>query len=426
MNMRIMIVNGAGYAVEYMKLFLVAAGVLGCGLKRWVMKAFFVSLLCVTVTAHWIDMSVYYSISYCLAAIVIVGAALQDKKKMGWVILSFLMVSAVDMMIAIAGIYIARIDIEEMENPYIVLFLNMVSLIPILLICVWRKRKDAVWIPNRYVSVFIIGFLGLSYYLTSVMLMEMGEFSMREYGGMGAVVLALVFFAVCYLLMAREMENEHLRYENDLTQYMLQAQHDYFTMLLERDQETRAFRHDVRGHIMCMLDLCEKGKQKEMSRYLQQMDASVCTLSREHITGNPYVDVVIKDMDRQFPDVQLNWMGHIPGLTMAEMDICTLFCNLLKNACEAASENQNPIVTVGIRTRNTTVVVEVSNPYDKVRRSSGNTFLSTKEGKGHGYGLKNIERCVEKYGGSCQMKAEDGVFSTEIVLSDVIEMQENI
>jgi sensor histidine kinase YesM len=46
---------------------------------------------------------------------------------------------------------------------------------------------------------------------------------------------------------------------------------------------------------------------------------------------------------------------------------------------------------------------EAENAYESIKQDNDRNFLTTKSGQGHGYGLKNIAKCVEKYNGSCRI-----------------------
>lgn len=60
------------------------------------------------------------------------------------------------------------------------------------------------------------------------------------------------------------------------------------------------------------------------------------------------------------------------------------------------------------------------NGYAEIKKGQKGELVSTKEEKGHGYGVGNIKQCVEKNKGTYRYRTEDGFFVTEIVLPDVV------
>ena len=68
----------------------------------------------------------------------------------------------------------------------------------------------------------------------------------------------------------------------------------------------------------------------------------------------------------------------------------------------------------------TNVVIYVSNHYDIIKEDGKSGYISTKSERGHGYGLSNIRKYVEKYNGTYSVTATEGIFCMEIIFSDLI------
>lgn len=114
------------------------------------------------------------------------------------------------------------------------------------------------------------------------------------------------------------------------------------------------------------------------------------------------------------------WIGKVPALSIENMDICSLFYNLLKNSFEAAQTVDDKTVSVSIKLQENNLLITISNSYSKIDFEEGCGYQTTKTEKGHGYGLRNIERCVKKYRGDYSVDTTNGMFCTEITLPDVI------
>ncbi len=206
----------------------------------------------------------------------------------------------------------------------------------------------------------------------------------------------------------------------DGNQHLIIAQNEYYTMMLKKEKETKMFRHDIKQHITCIQMLCDQRKYDELSEYLIQMNTYIKELSPENATGNMYIDVIVVDLSEKFSDVIMEWIGKVPLLSLASMDLCTLFYNLLKNAFESANKVSEKVVRVVIKKQGTNLIIQVSNHYENLQQGENGDFISTKQEKGHGYGIKNIEKCVKKYDGSYIVNTENNLFRTEIILSNVV------
>lgn len=56
-----------------------------------------------------------------------------------------------------------------------------------------------------------------------------------------------------------------------INEKLLETQADYYKMLLEKEDETRKFRHDMSNHIICIDALSQEKKYDEMQSYLSSL-----------------------------------------------------------------------------------------------------------------------------------------------------------
>lgn len=423
--MKIMFLTGVKFSIEFLKLYIVVTALFGFRLKQWLPKIFIAGLVCIVIAAARIDLFDQYAIFFCMLAVAIISAALEDRTKLGWVFISDMIIAVIDIVIGIIVCSIMDINMGMLdENPIYNVLINSISVIIILMVSILRKNKLMNVMKKENMLLFAAGALSLLLYLTAVFMLELGA---EDYGwgGVSAVVLTGVVTIVFYMFVLNQNENRRLQYENSITQSLLTSQHEYFLMLLKKERETKAFRHDIKEHIVCMAGLCRKEKYEDLYKYLIDLEDAVTTLLPAHVTGNAYFDIIINDMERRYPDVDIDWIGHVPLLNMSETDICSLLYNLLKNACEAASETNEKKVQVRIMIEKTTLIVKMSNQYKNINRMTNGTFVSIKKGQDNGFGLYNIEKCVKKYKGMKKIKLEDNRFIIEIIIPDVIKHDED-
>lgn len=417
--------NGVQYSIEFIKLILVVACILNIHVKKSINVIFGLSLLGIMAVSYWFDIS-EYSILYALVAIIIFLVTLYEKKNIGFVILSFVAISIVDMLAGTVCIIVLGLTMEQIQDNYmLVSVMNSLSFIPIIVLSiVIQKRNNAnKHRLNTYMPIILLGGLALSFYLTCTQLVNLEKMYINYQNGLliSAIVITLVFSAISYLLTRNQVKNSYLKMENDMNQRLLKAQNDYYSMKLKKDTETKMFRHDIKQHIMCIQMLYAQKKYDELGEYLKQMDAYTKDLSPKITTGNMYIDIIVADLSEEFPAVTVEWIGKVPLLSIASMDVCTLFYNMLKNAFEAANIVSDKTVKVIIKKQGMNLMVLVSNRYENLKQDENFRYLSTKQEEGHGYGIKNIEKCVEKYGGSYIVTTENQCFNTEIILSNVIK-----
>lgn len=111
-----------------------------------------------------------------------------------------------------------------------------------------------------------------------------------------------------------------------------------------------------------------------------------------------------------------------PALNVDIADSVTIIGNLLGNALDAIAKVKNKEIKLDIEFNKSVLFIKIENPFDgRVKYADGNAgeethIVSLKDGDGHGHGLKNIRRSVEKYNGYVKINYADNVFSVGILL----------
>lgn len=104
---------------------------------------------------------------------------------------------------------------------------------------------------------------------------------------------------------------------------------------------------------------------------------------------------------------------------MSDIDIYSLFANVLDNAIEAVSalDGQKRMIELTVRRVNGFLSVHAENCYEGELSMKNGLPLTTKDDKNrHGFGTLSIRHTVKKYGGDVAVTAEDGIFSVDMIV----------
>lgn len=215
------------------------------------------------------------------------------------------------------------------------------------------------------------------------------------------------------LLLGRLIDRRIANYQSDLiTKHCEEVQNIYQTM--------RGWRHDYHNHIQAMLALTDKPAQ--IREYLLRLNDDLTTVDTVIKTGNVMVDAILNSKLSLIRSrhIQVKAKAAVPPkLPFSEIDLSTIIGNLLDNAMEAVlgqEEESGRFIRVYLGILKNQLYISVQNSVCGEIRKSGRTYLSTKGGPNHGFGLMRIDRIVEKYGGYLNRQNEEGVFATEILL----------
>lgn len=136
-----------------------------------------------------------------------------------------------------------------------------------------------------------------------------------------SIAITSICLLICYMIMKKRVENRYLVMENDMNQRFINAQNNYYIMMMKRETETKMFRHDIKQHIICIQMLYAQKKYYELGEYLKQMEAYAKELYPKISTGNMYIDIILTDLCEKFSNVELEWLGKMPELALSSMDM---------------------------------------------------------------------------------------------------------
>ncbi len=105
---------------------------------------------------------------------------------------------------------------------------------------------------------------------------------------------------------------------------------------------------------------------------------------------------------------------------MKQSDIYSLFGNAVDNAIKAVerlSDDERRYISVRVRSEKGMIVIHFENYYEGNLTFHKGMPQTTKEDKRyHGFGMKSIRMIVEKYQGHFSVKAQEGIFTLNILL----------
>lgn len=103
-----------------------------------------------------------------------------------------------------------------------------------------------------------------------------------------------------------------------------------------------------------------------------------------------------------------------------DSETCSLLGNLLDNAIEACMRmdyNANKWVSVKIENQKQLLFIKIENSINEAPVMEKGRPVSVKgDKKRHGYGLKNVERILNKYDGTIAYLSRDKAFQIELLI----------
>lgn len=244
----------------------------------------------------------------------------------------------------------------------------------------------------------------------------------------------LIFISAILLLIINLLTfwfynyTQQKNYEFTKLQLQLQKEYDsaeYYKMLLKQDEEQKILIHDIKNHLQSISALNEQGAQKKITTYIDQIIHSPNLQNSVRICDNALLNAILVRYIRNCEEKKIALRADIrKGLLefLTYDELTALFCNLLDNAVEAASEIPNSYIELSVTYQENASLTMLSminsclkNPFSE---KTGKLLSHKQNSLRHGYGMKSVQNIAEKYNGAMEIYYDENnmAFHTIITL----------
>ena len=233
------------------------------------------------------------------------------------------------------------------------------------------------------------------------------------------VVVLLLNLCVFYLYHILLKNYVQLR-EQDIYKQQTIAYQNQFALMKESQGRIRALRHDMKNHVLALEGLAKGAKPEKVIEYLDSMQEFMKNPSEHIYTGNEALDSLLNYKLQRAKEVLKKVETDIvlpEKMNLHSFDFNVIVGNLLDNAIAASIQTDGQLLKFSMRMENGVLLLHMINScmgipegVCEIRR------LSEKSYAGHGIGLTNVQRIVEKYHGDMEMHCKDNYMETEIML----------
>lgn len=307
----------------------------------------------------------------------------------------------------------------------------IISIFLLLYLAVYKKGKR-INLKRRYALIFILWTLLLTYLPNLPFRSGLSDDArIRMMQIIIAIIVPVIGLAVpviLFMIVGRESLLEKNAYQASY----IDAELEYIRQYKKSEQETRAFRHDIINNLSIMNILMDEGKVEQAHEHMKDLLGNVSALSPKYVTGDEMLDCIVSMKAEKMKERGIGFEadGVIDGgLRMKPVDAAGLFANAFDNAIEATEELRNAggDISGGIRFNITRTdryfVMKLSNPYiaapevSAAELFSGSGGYTSKDDRSlHGFGIRNMKACIERYSGMISAADREGRFELIMML----------
>ena len=275
---------------------------------------------------------------------------------------------------------------------------------------------------NDFVIVLLFELVIFLFYNKSIVYFVIGEYN-------ETFDLIVMLLSTAFLLLFLYLKNNYYLREQEQRDKVqlaqLQQQYAYYQDKLKDEERIRSIYHDMKNHLLVL-----EGSQgtDETRKMAQELRSQIADYENYIHTGNDFLDIIIRDKSEKAREKQIDFSAFIDfsGVDFIEpLDISTLFGNGIDNAIEASEklpQEQRVILVKASKVQDFVSILIENNCTDEVHADG----YTTKADKFlHGFGIFNMKKAAEKYGGTCTTMHENGRFTLKILMPLPIEKAVN-
>lgn len=235
-------------------------------------------------------------------------------------------------------------------------------------------------------------------------------------------VFLLLITSQLYFVYVAEKQSEQERTKQLV--FFLEAQNRtqfaHYQELYQGQQRIRKIRHDIKNILLALSGMIRAGDIEKALEQIAFVSGELDTASMFVQTGIPALDAVIsaKLSQAKEKDISFYYQISLPPLKIDEIDFCVLMASALDNALESCCQITSPArkyIALKIHICGLYLLCTVENSCP----SETEGFSTSKaDRENHGFGLANMKKITEQYGGSLNLEIQNGIFKVSILLKN--------
>lgn len=378
-------------------------------------------IICLIIAAFYSDNKVVEVIAACVYFMSFLSILLmiegELKERLLNVIGAFAFYSCLDELI---GFFFNEIFIKAL---YKAILECVGSIILLAILMLFQKIKSKIKIKRIWITFFVIL---TSIWETIIMFVFSRDEYIQTFHGQLIYKAMLLTGYGCLLgliavaLYTKEQSQKDQKLLN-MEKYINEMQKNYYLSLLERETDTKRYRHDINNHLMCLRALVDGNIVAQ--NYIDNLQEKLYIIkNKSYETGFELMNILLGNhLSEIEKSVSISLVGKIMAKPdISDVDFCTIFSNLLSNAVEEVKRTPciNPYIKIEIRTGKVYLMITITNSSTVlIDDCEQNTMTKKQDKRNHGIGLRNVCEAVCRNNGSFSLESNGEEVSAKVILN---------
>ena len=289
-----------------------------------------------------------------------------------------------------------------------------------IIVCVWKRFPVSPGVRRGSWKIIVVSSISI----TMVWLLWEKRFVLSDEALYSDILVCLLVLTInlAFLLfdeaLATEKQvEEELKTQNQIIELQVHSQDEMNNMY----QSIVSLKHDMNNHLHTISGYMQIGEYAKAQEYVGDIAGKVSRIKTFH-SGNAVVDALIgsKTALAELNGIPVDVDLVVPeGLKITDHDLTVMMGNLYDNAIDANlrfEDVDKRFINIKILYDggNLLFMFENAAPEEKQSDRKGGWRTTKEDSSMHGFGMKNIDRIVQKYDGYCERNLNDHVFRCRI------------
>ena len=277
----------------------------------------------------------------------------------------------------------------------------------------WKKDKETSvefnqTLPLLFAQIFSIA---LAYQVFIIGQQTDGHLSIIMFFSMIGILYVNI---IVFWYFDRIKSSYRYKSEKEAAETKFDLQKRYYETLEAHQYETDALWHDMRKHLDAVKMLANN-RNANAEEYLSELETQIRDIPTIIKTSQPIISALLTEEIRKAKkeNIHIDLDVRLENeLKVNPVDLCVLLGNLFDNAFEACcglSDAAARHIEICLAQKSSAIFIEVKNTHDPFAEKT------SQQGK-RGFGLKNIQRVVDKHNGDMEIRSDNNVYQTTITI----------
>lgn len=195
-------------------------------------------------------------------------------------------------------------------------------------------------------------------------------------------------------------------------------------------EKNRIQTHDIKHHLLILREYGQERKWDMLMSYLNELSDDILVQKKAMWTQVGILDTLLEQKKAKAESkgiafrIRADRIGELP---FSDMEISTLFSNLLDNAIEACEKIQDDRrwIQLNIMRKSGMLYITISNSIKgRPLEKEGKLITNKQNHQLHGYGIKSVQKIVRKYEGDFSYQIRESEFIVTITFWRLEERNE--